>query len=196
MRGFFIGEWMNAAVTGWRGAADAQPFGFPGVPGQTGEAVNSLRSHIRPLVSCLPCVARLRVSRSWQPVCFSLSFIVIANLAQQVVEISRPRLPQSLALLRNDNLCVSGVGVKLTPTPIPSRSFLTLSIQLQEPTEWAIVRQVGSAPTDEVGYSGNISLLARRASQFLTGDKPGVSERSELTSACQGREAQSGRRPL
>ena len=44
--------------------SDAQPFGFPRVLGQTGEAVNSLRSNIRPLVSCLPCAVRLCVSRS------------------------------------------------------------------------------------------------------------------------------------
>jgi hypothetical protein len=41
----------------------------------------------------------------------------------------------------------------------------------------------------------NIHLQARRASPSLTGDKRGVSERSELASACQGREAQSSRRP-
>ena len=56
---------------GWRGAADAQPFGFPRVLGQTGEAVNSLRSDRRPLVSCLPCAARLCVSRNW----WSLPFV-------------------------------------------------------------------------------------------------------------------------
>ena len=60
--------------------SDAQPFGFPRVlgfgflrrsnayihvgVGQTGEAVNSFHSDIRPLVSCLPCAARLRASRS------------------------------------------------------------------------------------------------------------------------------------
>ena len=52
---------------GWRGAADAQPFGYPRVLGQTGKAVNSLCSDIRPLVSCLPYAARLCVSRSWCP---------------------------------------------------------------------------------------------------------------------------------
>jgi hypothetical protein len=46
--------------------SDAQPFGFPRVLGQTGETVNSLRSDIRPLVSCLPCAARLRESRRWR----------------------------------------------------------------------------------------------------------------------------------
>ena len=56
----------NAATPGWRGAAKAQPFGFPRVLDQTGEAVNSLHSDIRPLDSCLSCVARLRVSRSWR----------------------------------------------------------------------------------------------------------------------------------
>jgi hypothetical protein len=55
---------------GWPGAADAQPFGFPHVLGQTGEAVNSLYSDRRPLVSCLPCAARLRVSRSWRTIHF------------------------------------------------------------------------------------------------------------------------------
>ena len=43
--------------------SDAQPFGFPRVLGQTGEAVNSLRSNRRPLVSFLSCAVRLRVSR-------------------------------------------------------------------------------------------------------------------------------------
>ena len=50
--------------------SDAQPFGFPNVLGQTGEAVNSLYSDIRPVVSCLPCAARLRVSRSWRTIHF------------------------------------------------------------------------------------------------------------------------------
>jgi hypothetical protein len=36
--------------------------------------------------------------------CFPLSFLVIANLAQQGVAISMDRLPQSLALLRNDTV--------------------------------------------------------------------------------------------
>ena len=76
--------------------SDAQPFGFPHVLGQTGEAVNSLRSNRRPLVSCLPCAARLRVSRSWWAVCLPSLFLVIANLAQQGVAISWFRLPQSL----------------------------------------------------------------------------------------------------
>ena len=38
-----------------------------------------------------------------------------------------------------------------------------------------------------------VSLLSRRASQSLTGVKRGVSERSELASACQGQDAQSSR---
>ena len=46
--------------------------------------------------------SRLRVA-------FFSSFIfVIANLAQQGVAISRFRLPQSLALLRNDNVSFQG----------------------------------------------------------------------------------------
>ena len=44
--------------------SDAQPCGYPRVRGQTGETVNSLRSDIRSLASCLPCAARLCVSRS------------------------------------------------------------------------------------------------------------------------------------
>ena len=58
-----------------------------------------------------------------------------------------------------------------------------------------ILRREGSAPTDAVKKSGVSSLLTRRASQTLTGEKRGVCERSELASACQGREAQSSRRP-
>jgi hypothetical protein len=43
-----------------------------------------------------------------------LSSPVIANLAQQGVAISMYRLPQSLALLRNDTVCISGGGLNLT----------------------------------------------------------------------------------
>ena len=65
----------------------------------------------------------------------------------------------------------------------------------RSPPLWANNRQEGSAPADEVQQSGVGSLLARRASQFLAGNKRGVSERSELASACQGQDAQSSRRP-
>ena len=58
-----------------------------------------------------------------------------------------------------------------------------------------ILRRKGSAFTDEFEQGGIVPLLTRRASRFLTGSKRGVSEQSELASACQGREAQSSRRP-
>ena len=45
------------------------------------------------------------------------------------------------------------------------------------------------------GMSTGGSTLARRASPSLAGDKRGMSERSELSSACQGLEAQSSRGP-
>ena len=41
-----------------------------------------------------------------------LSFFVIANLAQQGVAISMYRLPQSLALLRNDDVLKGGIPAK------------------------------------------------------------------------------------
>ena len=66
---------------------------------------------------------------------------------------------------------------------------------VQEPAPMATFRREGYAPTDEVEQSGVGSLLTRRASQSLTGEKRGVSERSELASACQGQDAQSSRRP-
>jgi hypothetical protein len=125
----------NAATPGWRGAADAQPFGFPRVLGQTGEAVNSLHSNIRPLVSCLPCAARLRVSRSW-------------------------------------------------------RHFQDFR---RSPHRGRNLRREGSAPTDEFERCVIVSLLTRRASQSLTGEKRDVFERSELASASQECEAQSSR---
>ena len=52
-----------------------------------------------------------------------------------------------------------------------------------------------STPADEVEQSGIIPLLARRASQSLTGDKRGVFERSELASACQGKKRRAAFRP-
>jgi hypothetical protein len=59
------------------------------------------------------------------------------------------------------------------------------------PPLWAIIRCEGTAPTEGPSQT----LLTRRASQSLTGGKRGVFERSELASACQGREAQNSRRP-
>jgi hypothetical protein len=69
----------NAAMPGWRGAVDAQPFGFPRALGfgflhrstacvhagvdQTGKAVNPLHSNIRPLDTCFSRAVRLRKSQ-------------------------------------------------------------------------------------------------------------------------------------
>ena len=86
--------------------SDAQPFGFPRVLGQTGEAVNSLRSNIRPLVSCLPCAARLRVSRigcscpDWFP---NLSSRTLRSKVWRSQASRLPRSLRSLAINKPDN---------------------------------------------------------------------------------------------
>ena len=89
---------------GWRGAAGAQPFGFPHVLGQTGEAVNSLRSDIRPFVSGLPCAARLRVSRSWWAVPPLLSSRALRSKVWRSQASRLPRSLRSLAMTRFDRV--------------------------------------------------------------------------------------------
>jgi hypothetical protein len=87
------------------------PFGFPAFLAKDGAKGTRLFAAQTPF-----CFIRLSLrysvasSRIWRTVYFRLAFPVIANLAQQGVAISIIRLPQSLTLLRNDNVYISGGG--------------------------------------------------------------------------------------
>ncbi|MEJ2331109.1 MAG: hypothetical protein P8Z33_15110 [Gammaproteobacteria bacterium] len=89
----------------------------------------------------------------------------------------------------------SGKGVSESML-LPSRALRSQArrsrvIKLSRLLHFVAIITVGSSGIHE--KPTKVSRLARRASQSLTGVKRGVSERSELASACQGQDAQSSR---
>jgi hypothetical protein len=111
-----------------------------------------------------------------------------------------PCVPRQSRRKKNSQLRGSNTFLLSPPLPavlggVQSQGVCFIYQSCRSPHRGRILRREDSALTNEFEQGGIFSLLARRASQSLTGEKRGVSERSELASACQGREAQSRRRP-